>query len=107
MRRNALPMERINRSLLMLPEDLTRALVEEREGGKTPSRPAPVSPHAPHPLNGIEGVSTASREAMQPQPRLPVGQRRRQRGCTVDATPVDAPHHLLPALAPRAPWLDG
>jgi len=73
------------------------------EVGKTPSSPAPVFPHAPKPLQGIAVGATASRQEMQPKPRLPVGQRRRPLVCTVDATPVDDHHHLFPALAQERP----
>jgi hypothetical protein len=73
--------------------------------GKASSGPDPVFHHAPKPLNGIEVVSTASRQEMQPKPRMPVGQRRRQLVCPVDATPVDDHHHLFPAMDKEGHYL--
>jgi hypothetical protein len=67
----------------MRHEHAARALVEVMQSGKASSGPDPVFPHAPTPLNGIEGVSTASRQELQPKPRMPVAQRRRQLVCAV------------------------
>jgi hypothetical protein len=83
----------------MRHEHAARALGEVRQIGTASSGPAPVLPHAPPPLHGIAVGSTASRQAMQPTPRMPVGQRRRQRVGAVEAPPVDAHPPLWPARA--------
>ena len=58
LRRNALPVERINRSLLMGHEHVACALIELLEVGKTPSGTDGVLHHAPKAFNGIEVVPT-------------------------------------------------
>ena len=89
----------------MRHEHAARSLVEVMQIGKAASGPDPVFHHAPKPLNGIEVVSTASWQEMQPKPRLPVGQRQRQLVGAVDATPVDDHHHLFPAMAKEGHYL--
>jgi hypothetical protein len=55
-RRNALPVERINRSLLMRHEYPAGALVELMQIGKTPSSPDGVLHHPPEAFDGVEVV---------------------------------------------------
>src|SRR5438093_10550860 len=57
-RRNALPVKRINRSLLMRHEYLTRSLVQQMASGKTSSGADGVLQHAPETFNGVEVVTT-------------------------------------------------
>ena len=89
----------------MRHEHAARSLVEVMQIGKAAAGPDPVLQHAPKPLKGIEVVATASRQEMQPKPRMPVGQRRRQLVGAGDATPVDDQHHLFPALAKEGHYL--
>ena len=92
-------MEFINGSLLMRHEHLPCALVELMQIGKTPSGTDPVLEHAPATFHRIEVMAAMSWQAMQPKPLVPVGQRRRQFVCPVDATAVDDHDHLLPGCA--------
>src|SRR5262245_33330203 len=57
-RRNPLPVECINRSLLVRHEHLTRALVELMQIGKTPSSTDGVLHDPPEAFDGIEVVAT-------------------------------------------------
>ena len=57
-RRNLLPMKCINGSLLMSHEHLACAVIELRQGRKTPSGADCVLHHAPEAFNGIEMVPT-------------------------------------------------
>ena len=98
-RRNELPVKLINRLLLMRHEHAARSLVEVMQIGKAAAGPDPVFHHAPEAFDGIEVVTTPSRQEMQPKPRLPVGQRRRQLVCAVDATAIDDHNDLFPSGA--------
>jgi len=60
-RRNALPVKRIDGSLLMRHQDLACAVVQQLEIGKTPPRANAVLHHAPEAFNGIEVVPTMGR----------------------------------------------
>ena len=73
LRRNPLPVKRINWTLLMSHEYLARALVELMQIGKTPSRSNAVLHHAPEAFNRIEVVTTVGRQEMQPKLLVPVG----------------------------------
>ena len=61
LRRNALPVELINRALLMGPEHVACALVKLMQIRKTPSGANRVLHHAPKACDGIEVVPTMSR----------------------------------------------
>jgi len=101
MRRNALPMERINRSLLMAHEGLTRALVEEREVGKTPSSPDLRLHDAPKAFAGGARVPTMGGEEVPATRLLPVGACRRERMRPVNATAVDDHDHGCAGVAKK------
>ena len=60
LRRNALPVERINRSLLMGPEHVACALVELQQIGKTASGADGVLHDPPEAFDGVEVVPTMS-----------------------------------------------
>jgi hypothetical protein len=60
-RRNPLPVEFINRSLLMRHKHLTCALVELRQIGKTPSGSDRILHHPPEAFNGVEVMATMGR----------------------------------------------
>ena len=72
----------------MIGEHSTRALIELMQIGKTPSSADPVLHHAPEAFNRIEVVSAMRRQEMQPKLLVPVGQRRRELVCPVDATAI-------------------
>jgi hypothetical protein len=61
LRRNPLPVECINRSLLMRHEHLTCALGELRQSGTTPSGSDRILPHPPEAFDGIEVMATMGR----------------------------------------------
>jgi hypothetical protein len=61
LRRNALPVKRIDRPLLMRPEHLAGALVERREIAKTSSRANGVLHHTPEAFDRIEMMATMGR----------------------------------------------
>ena len=94
-----LPVKRIDWSLLMSHEYSTRALVELRQIGETPSSTDPVLQHAPEAFNRIEVMTTVGRQEMQPKPLVPVGQRRRELFRPVDATAVGHHDHLFAGVA--------
>jgi hypothetical protein len=58
LRRNALPVQRIHRSLLVRHEHLACALVSQMEVGTTPSSPDSVLHHPPEACDGIAMVAT-------------------------------------------------
>src|SRR5262245_57820695 len=60
LRRNALPVELINRALLMGPEHVACALVELQQIGKTASGADGVLHHPPEAFDGVEVVPTMS-----------------------------------------------
>jgi len=60
-RRNLLPMKRINRSLLMGHEHVSRALVELMQIRKTPSGADRVLHHTPEAFDRVEVVPTMGR----------------------------------------------
>ena len=101
MRRNALPVEFINWSLLMCHEDLPGALRELLELSKTPSSSDLLLHHAPKAFDGIEVMATMRWQEMQPQLLVPVCQRRRKLVRPVDATAVRHHDHLFPGGAKR------
>jgi hypothetical protein len=70
MRRNTLPVKRIDGSLVMRHEHAARAVVELMQIGKTSSGADPVLQHAPEAFDGIEVVSTAGWQEMQQFPLL-------------------------------------
>src|SRR5215472_16020039 len=82
----------------MIREYATRALIELMQIRKTPSGTDPVLQHAPEAFYRIEVVATMRRQEMQPKLLVPVGQRRRQLGCPVDATAVGHHDHLFAAV---------
>jgi hypothetical protein len=90
-------MARITRSLVMAPEDLTRALLEELEVGKTPSSPDLLLHHAPKAVGGGEMMATRSGEEGQAILLLPMGERRCERVRPVEATAVET----MPTVVPR------
>ena len=60
-RRNPLPVKRINGSLLMSHEHLSRALIELMQMRKTPAGADRVLHDTPEAFDGIEVVATMSR----------------------------------------------
>jgi hypothetical protein len=94
-----LPVKRLYWSRLMVHEYATRALVELRQIGTTPSGADPLLQHAPEACNRIEVVTTVGRQEMQPTLRMPVGQRRGELVRPVDATAVGDPDHLFVGVA--------
>ena len=60
-RRNPLPVECINRSLLMRHKHLTCTLVELMQIGKTPSGADRILHHPPEAFNGVEVMATMGR----------------------------------------------
>src|SRR5215813_14736522 len=83
----------------MLRQYSTRALIELRQIGKTPSGTDPVLHHAPEAFNGVEVVPTMRRQEMQPKLLVPVGQRRRELMRPMDATAVGHHDHLFAGMA--------
>jgi len=75
----------------MVHEHAACALIELMEVGKTSSSSDLILHHAPEAFNGIEVMSTARWQEMQPKLLVPVGQRRRELMRSVNATAVD--HH--------------
>ena len=105
MRRNVLPVEFINWSLLMGHEDLPGALIELLEISKTPSSSNPLLHHPPKAFDGIEVVATMRWQEMQPKLLVPVGQRRRELVRPVDATAVGHHDHLFAGVAKEGHYL--
>ena len=101
MRRNTLPVKRIDGSLVMRHEHAARAVVELMQIGKTPSGADPVLQHTPEAFNRVEVVTAVGREEMQPKLLVPVGQRRRELFRPVDATAVGDHDHLFPRMAKK------
>jgi hypothetical protein len=83
----------------MRHEHASRALVKLLQIGKTPSGADPLLQHAPEAFHGIEVVSAAGWQELQPKLLLPVGQRRGELVGAVDATAVDHHDHLFPGGA--------
>jgi len=73
------------------------------EVGKTPSSSDLLLQHAPEAFHGIEVMATSRWQAMPPKLRVPVGQRRRERGRAVNAAAVDHHDHRFPGGAKRWP----
>jgi hypothetical protein len=94
-----LPVKLIYWSYWMFHEDSTRAVVELMQIGKTPSGADPILQHAPEAFNRIEVMTTVGRQEMQPKLLVPVGQRRRELFCPVDATAVGHHDHLFAGMA--------
>ena len=92
-------MKRINRSLLMRHEYLTRSLVQQMEIGKTSSGTHSVLPHPPEAFNGIQVMTTVGWEHMPPKLFVPVSQCRRQLVRPVDATAVGDHDDRFPGMA--------
>src|SRR5262249_36474282 len=95
LRRNELPVKRIDWSCLMLHEYSSRALIELMQSGKTPSGPDPVLQYAPEAFNRVEGVATMRRQERQPKLLVPVCQRRRKPVRSMNATAVGHHDHLF------------
>jgi hypothetical protein len=89
LRRNSLPVEFINRSLLMRHEHSARAVVELMQIGKTPSGADPVLQHAPEAFNGVEVMATMGRQEMEAQLALIVVEGGVQLMRPMDPAPVD------------------
>jgi len=107
MRRNVLPVKRIDGSLVMVQQHAAHALLELLEVGKTPSGPNPGLHHAPETFDGMQMVSTSRWQKMQTKLLVPVRKRRRERVRPVDATAVDDHDHRLPRVAKERPqWMD-
>jgi hypothetical protein len=83
----------------MRHEHASCALVKLLQIRKTSSGTDPIFQHAPEAFHGIQVVSAAGWQALQPKLLLPVGQRRGERVRPVDATAVDHHDHLLPGGA--------
>jgi hypothetical protein len=106
-RRNVLPVQRIDGSLVMVHEYATHALIERLEVGKTPSGPDPVLHHAPETCKGMQMVSTARWQNMQLKLLVPVRKRRRELVRPMDATALDHPDDRFPRAAKeRHPLMD-
>src|SRR5262245_34167715 len=95
LRRNELPVKRIDWSCLMLHEYSSRALIELMQIGQTPSGPDPVLQYAPEACNRVEVVATMRRQEMQPTRLVPVCQRRRKLVRSMNATAVGPHDHLF------------
>ena len=96
-----LPMKRIYGALVMRQEPATRALVELRQIGQTPSGANPILPDAPEAFTGME-MGSAPRWPKRPPKRfVPGGPRRRPLVRPVDATAVGDHAHLLPRMATK------
>ena len=98
-RRNGLPVKCIDGSFLMRHEHAPGVLVELMQIGKTPSGADPLLQHAPEAFHGIEVVSAAGWQELQPKRLLPVGECRGELVGAVDATAVDHHDHLFPGGA--------
>src|SRR5690349_2863268 len=98
-RRNALPVKRIDGSLVMVHQHAAHALIELLEVGKTPSGPNPVLHHAPETFDGIQMVSTARWQKMQTKLLVPVRQRRGELVRPMDPTAIDCHDDLFPRAA--------
>jgi hypothetical protein len=71
--------------------------VELLETGETAAGPNLVFQYTPEAFNGIEMVTAAGWQALQPKARLPMDQRQGERVRPVDATAIDDHHHLFPS----------
>jgi hypothetical protein len=101
-------MERLKRSLLRRPADLTRALVDERAVGKPPTSAALLLQYAPKAGDGMEMGAPRGGEAGPAQRLLPGGERRRALGRPMAATAVDDPEHCCAGGAKEGhPWREG
>jgi hypothetical protein len=99
LRRNALPVERINRSLLMGHEHVACALIELLEVGKTPSGTDGVLHHPPEACVGVEVLSAVGRQEMEAPLAVRV-----VKGCVqlvrpMATAPLDAHHDLSVGFA--------
>jgi hypothetical protein len=83
----------------MRHEDAARALVELMQIGKTASGADPGLPHPPAACKRVKVMSAPRRPYRQPQLRVPVGQRRRQRVRPVAAPAVSDPADLCRRFA--------
>src|SRR5713101_8735022 len=104
-RRNLLPMKRINGSLLMGHEHLTRAVVELMQVRQTPSGANRVLHHAPKAFDGVEVVPTMGGEEMEAKLVMLVVEGRIELVCPVDPAPVDDHDHCLPGCPEGCPHL--
>ena len=91
-----LPPEGIDGLLLMHHKYAAHAPVELLEIGKTAAGPNLVFQYTPKAFNGIEMVTAAGGQELQPKAPLPMEQCRGERVRTVDATAIDDHHHLFP-----------
>ncbi len=100
-----LPVECINRSCWMGPENPAGALVELGEGGTTPSRADRVLHHAPKALDRIAVMATRGREEVEPSCAVVMVQRWGEFSRPM-ATPALNDHHdLLTGFANNGPDL--
>jgi hypothetical protein len=91
-----LPPEGIDGLLVMRHEHATHAPGELLEIRKTAPSPDLVLQDTPEAFHGIEMVTAAGGQELQPQAPLPMGERRGKRVRPVDATTIDDHHHLFP-----------
>jgi hypothetical protein len=91
--------ERINRSLLMRPEHLACALIEQMEIGQTPAGADGVLPHPPEAFHGVEVVATMGGEAMEAQRAVLVLQGRVALVRPMDPAAIDDHHDLCASCA--------
>jgi len=94
MRRHRLPPESIDGLLLMHHKHAAHAPGEWLEVAKTAPSSNLVLQHAPEAFNGIEVVAASGGQELEPKSAMPMGQRRGERVCAVDATAIDDQHHL-------------
>jgi hypothetical protein len=90
-----LPVKRINRSLLMRHEYLTRSLVELMQVRKTSSGADGVLHHPPEAFDGVEGMSAVGWQEMEAQRAVVVIEGRVELVRSVDPAPIDDHHDLL------------
>jgi hypothetical protein len=83
----------------MIREYATRALIELRQIGQTPSSTDPVLQHAPEAFDRIEVVSAMRWQEIQPKLLVPVCERRHELMGPMDATTVSHHDHLFAGVA--------
>ena len=96
-----LPPECIDGRLLRGHEHVAYAPGELLESGETAPGPPLVLPHTLEAFYRIAVVAGSCWQALQPKARLPMGQRRCERGRPVQAAALDDHHDLLPRGAKR------
>ena len=94
-----LPVKRINRSLLMRHEYLTRSLVELMQVRKTSSGTDGVLHHPPEAFDGVEVMSAVGGQEMEAQLAVVVIESRVELVRPVDPAPLDDHHDLFPDFA--------